>query len=125
LFLFISHARSSLVYLRFLSIDSPDKKPKASRKATESESPWKKEAEDQAELASSLVSISTTISGDGPRRFPERLYELLSTEAAPKSLYWLPGGKAFAIEQENVSAVLDKYFQATKFASFIRRLHKW
>ena len=60
------------------------------------------------------------------KRFPDRLYELLNIEAAPESLYWLPGGKAFAIEQENFSSqVLDRYFQATKFSSFVRRLHKW
>jgi HSF-type DNA-binding len=62
----------------------------------------------------------------GSKRFPARLFELLNTEAAPRSLYWLPGGKAFAIEQETfASEVLDRYFQATKFASFVRRLHKW
>lgn len=60
------------------------------------------------------------------KRFPDRLFELLNTEAVPASLYWLPGGKAFAIEQEDFDKkVLDKYFQATKFASFVRRLHKW
>jgi HSF-type DNA-binding len=69
-------------------------------------------------LAPSLAS--------GSKRFPERLFELLNTEAAPRSLYWLPGGKAFAIEQETFAPeVLDRYFQATKFASFVRRLHKW
>ena len=60
------------------------------------------------------------------KRFPDRLLELLNTDAAPASLYWLPGGRAFAIEQESFDTkVLDKYFQATKFASFVRRLHKW
>ena len=60
------------------------------------------------------------------KRFPDRLYELLNAEVAPGSLYWLPGGKAFAIDQTTfASEVLDKHFQATKFASFIRRLHKW
>ena len=60
------------------------------------------------------------------KRFPERLFDLLNAEAAPRSLYWLPGGKAFAIEQESFAPeILDRYFQATKFASFVRRLHKW
>lgn len=74
-------------------------------------------------MDSPLVALGATAGG---KRFPDRLYELLHTDAAPKSLFWLPGGKAFAIEQETFSSeVLDKYFQATKFASFVRRLHKW
>ena len=71
------------------------------------------------------IETGATLS-EKAKRFPDRLFELLNTEVAPASLYWLPGGKAFAIEQENFDKkVLDKYFQATKFASFVRRLHKW
>ncbi|CAB9500198.1 HSF-type DNA-binding [Seminavis robusta] len=71
-------------------------------------------------------SKGSELVGTGSKRFPDRLYELLNNEAAPSSLYWLPGGKAFAIEQVTFAKeVLDKYFQATKFASFVRRLHKW
>lgn len=76
--------------------------------------------------AASNLSLPEIGAATGLKRFPDRLYELLNTEAAPDSLYWLPGGKAFAIDQDNFATeVLDKYFQATKFASFIRRLHKW
>jgi HSF-type DNA-binding len=74
------------------------------------------------------LSFTAFQAGDiaGPKRFPDRLYELLNADSAPSSLYWLPGGKAFAIDQDNFATeVLDRYFQATKFASFIRRLHKW
>jgi len=81
---------------------------------------------------SSVSALLAAASDDGAapteklKRFPDRLIELLNTEAADKSLYWLPGGKAFAIEQQSFSKeVLDKFFQATKFSSFVRRLHKW
>ena len=79
-------------------------------------------AQPAASNESNLLGPATT----GAKRFPDRLYELLNSEAAQESLYWLPGGKAFAIEQAGfASKVLDKYFQATKLPSFIRRLHKW
>jgi hypothetical protein len=56
---------------------------------------------------------------------PQTLMKLLQDESAPEALWWLPGGKEFAIDA-NVfpSKVLEVYFPGCKYASFIRRVHK-
>ena len=56
--------------------------------------------------------------------FPQYLMKLLNDEVAPDALWWLPDGKAFALLPDKIGdQVLDKYFQKTKYSSFIRRLH--
>jgi HSF-type DNA-binding len=57
--------------------------------------------------------------------FPERLMELLEGEIATDAMWWLPGNDAFAIVPKIFpDAVLDKYFQGTKFESFTRKLNR-
>jgi len=56
--------------------------------------------------------------------FPQYLMKLLNDEVAPDALWWLPDGEAFALDPLRINErVLDKYFQKTKYSSFIRRLH--
>jgi HSF-type DNA-binding len=56
--------------------------------------------------------------------FPQYLMKLLNDEVAPAALWWLPDGNAFALDPKKIDGqVLDKYFQKTKYSSFIRRLH--
>jgi hypothetical protein len=68
-----------------------------------------------------------TLSSDAEARanlFPQYLMKLLNDEVAPAALWWLPDGQAFALDPKKIdSQVLDKYFQKTKYSSFIRRLH--
>lgn len=52
------------------------------------------------------------------------LMQLLNDESAPDAIWWLPGEQEFAVHSERFPAVLDKYLPGTKYASFIRRLHK-
>jgi HSF-type DNA-binding len=56
--------------------------------------------------------------------FPRLLMTLLNEQVAPGALWWLPDGKGFVLNpKEAPSKLLDTYFRATKFSSFIRRLH--
>ena len=53
--------------------------------------------------------------------------ELLSDEANEAIVSWLPHGNAFHIHKKSRLAdeVLPKYFKATKFTSFTRKLNRW
>jgi HSF-type DNA-binding len=68
-----------------------------------------------------------TLGSDAEARanlFPQYLMKLLNDEVAPTALWWLPDGQAFALDPKRIDGqVLDKYFQKTKYSSFIRRLH--
>ena len=58
-------------------------------------------------------------------KFPHILYKLLEDETVPQAMWWLDGGKEFAINSDLFpKQVLDVYMNGTKFASWIRRLHK-
>lgn len=61
--------------------------------------------------------------------FPERLMNLLSSQheiTVKRSLFWLPGGEAFALVPNTFyETVLSKFFQGTKFESFTRKLNRW
>lgn len=58
--------------------------------------------------------------------FPERLMDLLNHgEGIKEHMWWLEDGEAFAVVPEGFEAVLDKYFQGTKFESFTRKLNRW
>ncbi|CAB9506798.1 HSF-type DNA-binding [Seminavis robusta] len=77
--------------------------------------------------AATAMKSSATGSSDAEARanlFPQYLMKLLNDDVAPEALWWLPDGKAFAIDPKKIDGqVLDKYFQKTKYSSFIRRLH--
>jgi HSF-type DNA-binding len=57
--------------------------------------------------------------------FPQRLMEMLENEVAPDSMWWTEDGKAFAMDLKKFGDVLHHHFQATKYASFTRKLNKW
>lgn len=53
------------------------------------------------------------------------LMQLLNEETEPEAIWWLPGEKEFAIDADVFpTRVLEVYFPGSKYASFIRRLHK-
>ncbi|CAB9516424.1 shock factor protein 2 [Seminavis robusta] len=61
----------------------------------------------------------------GKVSFPERLMALIEEQVAPDAIWFLPGNRVFVIEQKRFTAeVLDKYFQGTKFMSFVRQLNR-
>ena len=53
--------------------------------------------------------------------------DILSNEHETDVISWLPHGKAFIIYKKKsfASQVLPKYFKATKFTSFTRKLNRW
>ena len=58
--------------------------------------------------------------------FPEKLIDLLNSEADKQSLWWLPSGKQFAIESKRFrKTILARNFQGSKFESFTRKLGRW
>lgn len=57
--------------------------------------------------------------------FPQRLMEMLDSEVVPDAMWWSDDGKAFAMDLSKFGDVLHLHFQATKYASFTRKLNKW
>ena len=57
--------------------------------------------------------------------FPQRLMEMLDDEVVPDAMWWAEEGKAFAMDLSKFGDVLQHHFQATKYASFTRKLNKW
>jgi hypothetical protein len=53
--------------------------------------------------------------------------DILKGEEESDVVCWLPHGKAFIIYKKKAfaSTVLPKYFKATKFTSFTRKLNRW
>lgn len=84
--------------------------------------------------AASIASASSAESSSKPpkktvlkKKSPKLqhiLMKLLNDESAPEAIWWLPGEKEFAINADKFPAVLDAHLPGTKYASFIRRLHK-
>ena len=64
---------------------------------------------------------------DPPERlnFPGKLMDLLQRKDKPEGIYWLPEGTMFAMQTQQMEAVLVKHFQGAKFMSFTRTLNKW
>ena len=78
-----------------------------------------------AASAGTATGATGTTAGEARANlFPQYLMKLLNDEVAPDALWWLPDGEAFALDPLRINErVLDKYFQKTKYSSFIRRLH--
>ena len=53
--------------------------------------------------------------------------DILSNEANADIICWLPHGNGFIINKKKTFAneVLPKYFKASKFTSFTRKLNRW
>lgn len=61
------------------------------------------------------------------KSFPEKLMKVLMDHTNEKAYAWLPDGKSFVVVHPDtfVKAVLNKGFKASKYASFVRKLHRW
>jgi hypothetical protein len=57
-------------------------------------------------------------------KFSSELMRLLNKEQAPEALWWLDN-QAFAVNPKHFQEqVLDPHFRGTKYASFLRTMHK-
>mmetsp|Transcript_28608 Transcript_28608/g.66521 ORF Transcript_28608/g.66521 Transcript_28608/m.66521 type:complete len:460 (-) Transcript_28608:100-1479(-) len=61
------------------------------------------------------------------KTFPVKLMQALMENPNEDAVAWLPDGKSFVIVQPDlfVESVLKKVFKECKYASFVRKLHRW
>lgn len=61
------------------------------------------------------------------KTFPEKLMYALTEHEDEDAVSWLPDGKSFVIINADlfVTKVLNSVFKQAKYASFIRKLHRW
>jgi hypothetical protein len=61
------------------------------------------------------------------KTFPEKLMQALIDYGNDETVAWLPDGKSFVVVNPDFfcSAVLSKAFKEAKYASFVRKLHRW
>ena len=76
--------------------------------------------------ASTSGGVMITSNSSVVARLPDKIMEILLKEDAPEAIWWLDGGKAFAIQKEKFQKqVLDTSFRGNKFKSLVRNLHRW
>lgn len=61
------------------------------------------------------------------KSFPEKLMQAMMENSDEEAVAWLPDGKSFVIVNPDLfcDEVLSKVFKETKYASFVRKLHRW
>jgi hypothetical protein len=61
------------------------------------------------------------------KTFPEKLMASMMEFADEEAVAWLPDGKSFVIVNPDIfcDEVLSKVFKESKYASFVRKLHRW
>lgn len=61
------------------------------------------------------------------KSFPEKLMQAMMENADEEAVAWLPDGKSFVIVNPDLfcNDVLNKIFKESKYASFVRKLHRW
>lgn len=61
------------------------------------------------------------------KTFPEKLMGALMEYTDEEAVAWLPDGKSFVIVNPDIFCrdVLNKIFKEAKYASFVRKLHRW
>jgi hypothetical protein len=61
------------------------------------------------------------------KTFPEKLMQALIEHGVEDAVAWLPDGKSFVVVNPDafVANVLSPVFKQAKYASFVRKLHRW
>lgn len=112
------------------SDSSPNESPAHKRPSSDSTGNLK--------LAAELVALEeqsrprSTSQLQQPKRrkaktFPIKLMTALMENPNEEAVAWLPDGKSFVVVQPDLfcSFVLSKVFKECKYASFVRKLHRW
>ena len=62
----------------------------------------------------------------GVKIFPEKLMHAMMEYGNEEAVAWLPDGKSFVVVNPDLfcSDVLNKIFKGSKYASFVRKLHR-
>ena len=65
--------------------------------------------------------------GRKAKTFPEKLMDAILSHGDEDVVAWLADGKSFVVVDPNrfVREVLDPVFKHSKYASFVRKLHRW
>jgi len=71
--------------------------------------------------------ITLEKNGCPKKNFPSKLFDVIADEANSDIIMWLPGGKAFVIQDKKrfASEILPRYFKQSQFTSFTRKLTRW
>ena len=101
---------------------APAKRPRLSDADTK---PPPKKSDDEEDAGTDADPVTAAASVIASHSFPQRLMEMLDQKVAPDTVWWAEEGKAFAIDLDKFDHVLHHHFQATKYASFTRKLNKW
>ena len=61
------------------------------------------------------------------KTFPQKFMDALLKYASEDAVTWLPDGKSFVVVDDDVfvQKVLSHDFKASKYSSFVRKLHRW
>ena len=61
------------------------------------------------------------------KTFPEKLMQAMMEYGDEEAVAWLPDGKSFVIVNPELfcNEVLSRFFKESKYASFVRKLHRW
>lgn len=61
------------------------------------------------------------------KTFPEKLMDALVQYGSDSAIAWLPDNKSFVVVSARVfvDTVLNRVFKEAKYASFVRKLHRW
>jgi HSF-type DNA-binding len=82
------------------------------------------------ESAAASLSPDLLLRKDKKKRaksFPEKLMQAMMEHGNERAIAWLPDGKSFVIVSPDlfVNEVLSSSFKEAKYASFVRKLHRW
>ena len=82
------------------------------------------------ESAAASLSPDLVLRKDKKKRaksFPEKLMQAMMENENERAVAWLPDGKSFVIVSPDlfVNEVLSSSFKEAKYASFVRKLHRW
>jgi hypothetical protein len=61
------------------------------------------------------------------KSFPEKLMQVMIEHGKESAVAWLPDGKSFVVVDPDIfcSEVLNKIFKRSKYASFVRKIHRY
>ncbi|KAG7372566.1 HSF-type DNA-binding protein [Nitzschia inconspicua] len=95
--------------------------------ANDGVSPTETAAVASSKQKSHKIDKSEAAEDDTPKTFPQILMEILCNDEENDTISWLPHGRSFIIYKKKKfgNQILPKYFKATKFTSFTRKLNRW
>lgn len=90
-------------------------------------SPYDAGVGDKGQKKTYRRTASAPLKSTKVKSFPEKLMQAMLENKDEDAVGWLPDGKSFVIVSPDkfVDQVLNKMFKHSKYASFVRKLHRW